>query len=293
MITGWQFCRREFLHDCKLFITFSFSSLVVEVNEKDLADQGININPSELDFLLPVINPTTRPMLSGSQAQTSRPLANSKIQELKTTDRTLNIIKNLLGISSSFQKNNQNFQATTIKPLEKDRLLESKVEAEHLRSNAAVKDNGASQAKVNQKQPMSKYIYIETTKPFKEHELPSKQEYHNIYDLDIPVTIKRVQKNKEILPKEKQEVLNNTLALYGLRLDPKGQNVILQDAKEHRDSTKSKNRTEMKEMKGHKGIHKKIVLGTKEKNPERHFTKNEDTIQSLWNILHNVLIKWQ
>lgn len=263
------------------------------MNEKDLADRGINVNPSELDFLLPVINPTKRPMLSDPQAHTSRPLANNKIQEIKTTDGTLNIIKNLLGIGSSSLKNNQKLQAKTIKPPEKGGLLEIKVEDEHVNSKAAVKNKSTSQAKDNQKQPKSEYIYIETTKPFKEHKLHSKQQYHNIYDLDTPVTIKRVQKNEEILSKEKQETLNNTLAVYGLHLDPKGRKVILQDAKEHPAPTRSKNRTEGKEVKGDKAKHKKIAVRTKEQKSARHFKKNVDTIQSLWDILHNVSMKWQ
>ena len=265
------------------------------MNEKDLADRGIDINPSELDFLSPVINPTKRPMSPHFHAQTFTPLADGKIQEIMPAHKTLDIIKNLLGISSSFQKNYQKHQATTATPPGKDeRLLETKAKAKYFHSKADVKTNSTSQEKFNQNRPMSTYIHIDSTNP-KEHKFRPKQEYHNIYDLDRPVKIKRVQKYEEFLPKEKQEVLNNTLAVYGLRLDPKGQNVILQDPEEHPTSLKSKNRIEGKEMKGHKGIHKKIAMKkTKEKMHGKHFKKkNVDTIKSLWNILNNVLMKWK
>ena len=265
----------------------------MEVNEEDLADRGININPSELDILLPVINPTKLPPDLHVQAETLKPLeplSSRDIRYIMSTDNTLSNIKHVLNKSSSSQTNKPKL-LTRISSSPKKEQLKSKGQPKDLYSKASInsKTNNISQAKINLKQPLVRY-----TNTTKEHKLHPKQAYYNIYDVDKPVTINRVQKHEETLSKEKQEILNNTLAAYGLRLDPKGQNVILHDTEEHSGSMRNENGIGKKEIKGRKGIDKKIARKAKEKKHEKHFKrKNVDAIKSLWSILQNVSQKWK
>lgn len=264
----------------------------MEVNEEDLADRGININPSELDILLPVINPTKLPPDLHVQAETLKPLeplSSRDIRYIMSTDNTLSNIKHVLNKSSSSQTNKPKL-LTRISSSPKKEQLKSKGQPKDLYSKASINSKtNISQAKINLKQPLVRY-----TNTTKEHKLHPKQAYYNIYDVDKPVTINRVQKHEETLSKDKQEILNNTLAAYGLRLDPKGQNVILHDTEEHSGSMRNENGIGKKEIKGRKGIDTKIARKAKGKKHEKHFKrKNVDTIKSLWSILQNVSQKWK
>ncbi len=260
------------------------------MNEKDLSEQGININPSELDFLLPVINPTKLPP---DQTQTMKPLqalSSLNIQHMMSTERTLNNVKDILETASSSQMNNPKLLAR-ISSSQKEKQLKSNERPNDLFSTSNSKIKNSTQAKINLKQALVRNAKINTTKSSKVH---PKQAYYNIYDVDKPVTIKRVQKHEEPLSKDKQEILNNTLAVYGLRLDPKGKNVILKDIEKHSGSIGSKNGKGREELKEHKGINEMTTIkATGKKSGKQFKMKNVDTIKSLWSILQNVSKKWK
>ena len=234
---------------------------------------------------MPVVNPTKRPIhVDTQQTQTFKPLLSNsdhKIKNIMNADSILNKIKNLLGVSSSLQKE------TAINYRQKETLLKSNSQSKDSKLEGRAEDNQTKsvlQAKIKVKQPLLRHG--NTTQGY------LKEPYYNIYDVDKPVTIKKVQKHEEILSKDKQEILNNTLAVYGLRLDPKGHKVILQDTEEQSWSMKKKG-TE-KDNKGHKQRVENMRLKAKERKSERHFQrKNMDTMKSLWSILKNVSKKWK
>ena len=252
----------------------------MEVNEKDLTDQGININPSELDILLPVINPTQRP--THTQTPTLKTLKPFFTSNHIPETSILNTIKDMLE-TGSVSKENKPKHLARIDSSQK--RPNSKLRAQDLHSN------NTTQAKMNLKQTLVRSIKTNTTKNDKLH---PKQPYYNVYDADKPVTIKIVEKHEEVLPKDKQESLNNTLAVYGLRLDPKGKNVILQDSEDHSGTARSKNGIGNEKMKEQEGINVKIAKKEKGKKPLKHSKiKNVDTIKSLWSILQSVSKKWK
>jgi hypothetical protein len=217
-----------------------------------------------LDFLSPVISPTK----SSPTLKRLKPVFNPNP---KPETSVLNTIRHILETESVFKNNNPQHVA---------RIDSSQKSKPQLSSS--------TQAKMNPKQVLASY-----TNTTKNHTLHPKHPYYNIYDADKPVTIKRIQKEEENLPKDKQETLNNTLAVYGLRLDPKGKNVILKDNEEHSGTLKGKHGIE-EEIKENEGGNVKITRKNKEKESEKHFkTKNVDTIKSLWSILQNVSNKWK
>ena len=248
----------------------------MEVNEKDLTDQGININPSELDILLPVINPTQRPTPT---LKTLKPFFTPNYMPEASI---FNTIKDMLETGSVSKKNKPKHLAridSSQKP------PNSKLRPQDLHSN------NTTQAKMNLKQKLVRFSNTNTTKNDKLH---PKQPYYNVYDADKPVTIKIAEKHEEVLPKDKQESLNNTLAVYGLRLDPKGKYVILQDSADHSGTARSKNGIGNEKMKEQEGINVKIAKKEKGKKPLKHSKiKNVDTIKSLWSILQSVSKKWK
>ena len=154
-----------------------------------------------------------------------------------------------------------------------------------------LKVNNTTEAKMNLKQTLVRFTRTNRTN---NDILKPGQRYYNVYDADKPVTIKRVEKHEEVLPKDKQESLNNTLAVYGLRLDPKGENVILHDSEERSGTARSKNGIGNEKMKEHKGINVKIAKKEKDKKALKHSKiKNVDIIKSLWSILQSVSKKWK
>ena len=219
----------------------------MEVNEKELTDQGININPSELDILLPVINRTQRP--THTQTPTLKTLKPFFMPSHMSETSILNTIKDMLETGSVSKKNKPKHLARIDSSQKRPN---SKLRPQDLYS----KTNNTTQAKMNLKQTLVRFTATKTTKNDKLH---PKQPYYNVYDADKPVTIKRVEKHKEVLPKDEQESLNNTLAVYGLRLDPKGKNVILKDSEEHSGTTRSKNGIGNEKMKEHEGINVKTA----------------------------------
>lgn len=121
--------------------------------------------------------------------------------------------------------------------------------------------------------------------------------FYNIYDLDKPVTVKQRNNPQLVMTKEKKEILNRTLSVHGLKLDPKGEKIILMD--NERLTAKTKKQTEKREKENHKSReHERIkqkkadVSDSLRKHPIGKAEK-QDPIKSLWDILKTVSRRWK
>ena len=282
------------MYDCH----FSNCSCIVEVNEKDLTDRGININPSELDILLPVVNPTKSPILKlntqSKTLETRQPFPSGEIEnEILQMENAVNKISDSTETSSLARTDNTNITRAKINSSQKKT---SAKEGYKLKMFEMVLKSGSnSLTKMNSPTKNSTVIgYVTNSKTNELQPHPKQVNYYNIYDVDKPVKIRRIQKHEPILTQEKQQILNDTLAVYGMHLDSQGENVILHDTRDNSGFNSSKIQTHKQGAKKPKTIYTK--MGNKEKGTmaKTYFKrKNVDTIKSLWNILKNVSEKWQ
>ena len=109
------------------------------------------------------------------------------------------------------------------------------------------------------------------------------------------MTIKKAKKHQPSLTKAKQEILNNTLSYYDLRLDAKGKTIILKDdqqkplgeSKVQRNNKQEENREKFKVVEDEIKERKKFS-----QDPTKKADK-QDPMKSLWDIVKSVSRKWK